>query len=123
MFNTFLVFFFKFYFIFKLYIIVLVLPNIKMNPPHFCFLTLFLSLQYALGPQRKVRFTFPTKYLICLPLMSLLICFCLEYSSLSFTYSSVVTLTEMGKILKKKNPRPCFLYRKSPKPFDFELYL
>ena len=25
--------FFKFYFIFKLYIIVLVLPNIKMNPP------------------------------------------------------------------------------------------
>ena len=26
-------FFFKFYFIFKLYIIVLVLPNIKMNPP------------------------------------------------------------------------------------------
>ena len=31
-------FFFKFYFIFKLYIIVLVLPNIKMNPPqvHMC---------------------------------------------------------------------------------------
>ena len=27
------VFFFKFYFIFKLYITVLVLPNIKMNPP------------------------------------------------------------------------------------------
>ena len=27
------IFFFKFYFIFKLYIIVLVLPNIKMNPP------------------------------------------------------------------------------------------
>ena len=26
-------FFFKFYIIFKLYIIVLVLPNIKMNPP------------------------------------------------------------------------------------------
>jgi len=26
-------FFFKFYFIFKLYIIVLALPNIKMNPP------------------------------------------------------------------------------------------
>ena len=25
--------FFQFYFIFKLYIIVLVLPNIKMNPP------------------------------------------------------------------------------------------
>ena len=25
--------FFKFYFIFKLYIIVLVLPSIKMNPP------------------------------------------------------------------------------------------
>ena len=34
--NRFFVFFFltfKFYFIFKLYIIVLVLPNIKMNPP------------------------------------------------------------------------------------------
>ena len=35
-------FFFNFYFIFKLYIIVLVLPNIKMNPPqvymcHFSF--------------------------------------------------------------------------------------
>ena len=32
--------FFKFYFIFKLYIIVLVLPNIKMNPPqvYMCFL-------------------------------------------------------------------------------------
>ena len=29
-------FFFKFYFIFKLYIIVLVLPNIKMNPPQVC---------------------------------------------------------------------------------------
>ena len=28
------VFFFNFYFIFKLYNIVLVLPNIKMNPPH-----------------------------------------------------------------------------------------
>ena len=28
-----LLFFFKFYFIFKLYITVLVLPNIKMNPP------------------------------------------------------------------------------------------
>ena len=27
------IFFFKFYLIFKLYIIVLVLPNIKMNPP------------------------------------------------------------------------------------------
>ena len=27
------VFYFIFYFIFKLYIIVLVLPNIKMNPP------------------------------------------------------------------------------------------
>ena len=29
----FFIYFFKFYFIFKLYIIVLVLPNIKMNPP------------------------------------------------------------------------------------------
>ena len=28
-----MLFFFKFYFIFKLYIIVLVLPNIKINPP------------------------------------------------------------------------------------------
>ena len=28
-----IIFFFNFYFIFKLYIIVLVLPNIKMNPP------------------------------------------------------------------------------------------
>ena len=28
-----IVYFFLFYFIFKLYIIVLVLPNIKMNPP------------------------------------------------------------------------------------------
>ena len=31
--TIFVVFFFKFYFIFKLYIIVFVLPNIKMNPP------------------------------------------------------------------------------------------
>ena len=31
--NFFSCFFFKFYFIFKLYIILLVLPNIKMNPP------------------------------------------------------------------------------------------
>ena len=30
--NLFVIFFF--YFIFKLYITVLVLPNIKMNPPH-----------------------------------------------------------------------------------------
>jgi len=30
--SNFLSFFFKFYFIFKLYIMVLVLPNIKMNP-------------------------------------------------------------------------------------------
>ena len=37
-------FFFKFYFIFKLYIIVLVLPNIKMNPPqvYMCSLAHFL---------------------------------------------------------------------------------
>ena len=34
--STLFLFFFFFYFIFKLYIIVLVLPNIKMNPPqHF----------------------------------------------------------------------------------------
>ena len=32
-FCLFVCLFFKFYFIFKLYIIVLVLPNIKMNPP------------------------------------------------------------------------------------------
>ena len=31
--NIFFPIFLKFYFIFKLYIIVLVLPNIKMNPP------------------------------------------------------------------------------------------
>ena len=31
--GIFLLFFFSFYFIFKLYITVLVLPNIKMNPP------------------------------------------------------------------------------------------
>ena len=44
-------FFFKFYFIFKLYIIVLVLPNIKMSPPQvymcsphvYCFLICFQS--------------------------------------------------------------------------------
>ena len=29
--------FFLFYFIFKLYIIVLVLPNIKMNPPQIAY--------------------------------------------------------------------------------------
>ena len=31
--SVYIIIFFKFYFIFKLYIIVLVLPNIKMNPP------------------------------------------------------------------------------------------
>ena len=31
----------KFYFIFKLYIIVLVLPNIKMNLPHMSFFLIF----------------------------------------------------------------------------------
>ena len=31
--SSWLFFFFKFYFIFKLYITVLDLPNIKMNPP------------------------------------------------------------------------------------------
>ena len=31
--HLFIYLFLKFYFIFKLYIIVLVLPNIKMNPP------------------------------------------------------------------------------------------
>ena len=36
--NIFLFFTFFFYFIFKLYIIVLVLPNIKMNPPQVIFL-------------------------------------------------------------------------------------
>ena len=35
-----LLFFFLIYFIFKLYIIVLVLPNIKMNPPQVFFFTL-----------------------------------------------------------------------------------
>ena len=36
-------FFFVFNFIFKLYIIVLVLPNIKMNPPQVCVNTYMLS--------------------------------------------------------------------------------
>ena len=35
-----LLFFFKFYFIFKLYNIVLVLPNIEMNPPQWISLLL-----------------------------------------------------------------------------------
>ena len=41
--------FFKFYFIFKLYIIVLVLPNIKMNPPqvYMCSPKAWLSGQTA----------------------------------------------------------------------------
>ena len=43
--------FFKFYFIFKLYVTVLVLPNIKMNPPqvYMCYSilcsTLFIQYQ------------------------------------------------------------------------------
>ena len=48
-------FFFKFYFIFKLYIIVLVLPNIKMNPPQICIsscvscaMDLILDLQHLI---------------------------------------------------------------------------
>ena len=36
-------FFFKFYFIFKLYIIVSVLPNIKMNPPQVYMCSPFLD--------------------------------------------------------------------------------
>ena len=36
-------FFFLFYFIFKLYIIVLVLPNIKMNPPQVLKIIVILS--------------------------------------------------------------------------------
>ena len=36
--------FFKFYFIFKLYIIVLVLPNIKMNPSQVYMFLLFKRL-------------------------------------------------------------------------------
>ena len=58
--------FFKFYFIFKLYKIVLVLPNIKMNPPQvyiwFCFLksSLFCKAASVLGsvffiPVRKTH--------------------------------------------------------------------
>ena len=35
--------FLKFYFIFKLYIIVLVLPNIKMNPPQVYMCSIFES--------------------------------------------------------------------------------
>ena len=33
------IYFFKFYFVFKLYNIVLVLPNIEMNPPRVFYLT------------------------------------------------------------------------------------
>ena len=36
--------FFLFYFIFKLYIIVLVLPNIKMNPPQVYMCRFFIIL-------------------------------------------------------------------------------
>ena len=41
--TSFLIFF-KFYFIFKLYIIVLVLPNIKMNPPQVYMCSPFWTL-------------------------------------------------------------------------------
>ena len=43
--NTFL--FLKFYFIFKLYIIVLVLPNIKMNPPQVYMCNTFHDLKWS----------------------------------------------------------------------------
>ena len=45
---------FKFYFIFKLYIIVLVLPNIKMNPPQaYINLTNLIMLPMRLMIQRS----------------------------------------------------------------------
>ena len=40
----FILFFFKSYFIFKLYIIVLVLPNIKMNPPQVYMCSILTSI-------------------------------------------------------------------------------
>ena len=42
--SIFFSFFFKFYFIFKLYNIVLVLPYIKMNPPQACMCSLSQTL-------------------------------------------------------------------------------
>ena len=55
------IYLFKFYFIFKLYITVLVLPNIKMNPPQVYMWTGWISLQ-SKGHSRVFSNTTVQKY-------------------------------------------------------------
>ena len=60
----FYLFFFKFYFIFKLYNIVLALPNIEMNPPQVIERRLFLRRKVMTNLDsvlKSRRITLPTK--------------------------------------------------------------
>ena len=62
-------FFFKFYFIFKLYIIVLVLPNIKMNPPQVYMCSpswTFLPLPSPYHPSGSSQCTSPKHPVSCI---------------------------------------------------------
>jgi len=64
-------FFLKFYFIFKLYNIVLVLPNIEMNPPQVypcSFLLNFLHRQFCHLKIRLSYFFLPSLYTLLFPL-------------------------------------------------------
>ena len=59
-------FFFKFYFIFKLYIIVLVLPNIKMNPPqvYMCWASFHVFVSHLYVSLEKCLFRSFSHFLI-----------------------------------------------------------
>ena len=62
--------FFKFYFIFKLYIIVLVLPNIKMNPPQVymcCVWILKIDFFWEFGNTTAITSESPIAFLVTDP--------------------------------------------------------
>ena len=84
-FSVFLIFF-KFYFIFKLYIIVLVLPNIKMNPPQ----VYMCSPSWTLLPPHSIPLGRPSAESKCLSDFRSLVCVHLFVHG-SYSYVSVFT--------------------------------
>ena len=77
-FSLFSLIFFKFYFIFKLYNIVLVLPYIKMNPPQAYMCWILYCLSYQGSPSLNFIWAWNKKFL---PLLLNLVKFKAEHQS------------------------------------------
>ena len=67
--STVISFFFKFYFIFKLYITVLVLPNIKMN-------RLFIYLPWSMYYSSQITHNCSNMFLFFYPVLKIIYIFC-----------------------------------------------